>query len=111
MDKGKLDVVKQMARVNMDILGISELKWMGMGQFNSNDRYIHYCGQEFLRRNGVAIMVNERVQNAVFGSNSKTTERSLFVSLLLSRTQGYCYHLSKFHIHRLEHTEIQSWVE
>ena len=49
MDKGKLDVVKQMARVNMDILGISELKWMGMGQFNSNDHYIHYCGQEFLR--------------------------------------------------------------
>ena len=62
MDQGKLEVVKQeMARVNIDILGISELKWTGMGKFNSHDHYICYCGQESLRRNGVAIMVNKRV--------------------------------------------------
>ena len=60
-----------MARVNIDILGISELKWTGMGEFNSDDHYIYYCGQESLRRNGVAIMVNERVQNAVLGCNLK----------------------------------------
>ena len=66
MNQGKLEVVKQeMARVNVDILGISELKWTGMGEFNSDDHYIYYCGQESLRRNGVAIMVNKRVQNVV----------------------------------------------
>ena len=62
MNQDKLEVVKQeMARVNVDILGISELKWTGMGKFNSDDHYIYYCGQESLRRNGVAIMVNKRV--------------------------------------------------
>ena len=62
MNQGKLEVVKQeMVRVNVDILGISELKWTGMGEFNSDDHYIYYCGQESLRRNGVAIMVNKRV--------------------------------------------------
>ena len=62
MNQGKLEVVKQeMARVNVDIPGISKLKWMGMGEFNSDDHYIYYCGQESLRRNGVAIMVNKRV--------------------------------------------------
>ena len=62
MNQGKLEVVKQkMARVNVDILGISELKWTGMGEFNSDDHYIYYCGQEYLRRNGVANMVNKRV--------------------------------------------------
>ena len=66
MNQGKLVVVKQeMARVNVDILGISELKWTGMGEFNSDDHYIYYCRQESLRRNGVAIMVNKRVENAV----------------------------------------------
>ena len=66
MNQGKLEVVKQgMARV--DILAISELKWTGMGEFNSDDHYIYYCGQESLRRNGVAIMVNKRVRNAVLG--------------------------------------------
>ena len=60
-----------MARVNIDILGISELKWTGMGEFNSDDHYIYYCGQESLRRNGVAIMVNKRVRNAVLGCNLK----------------------------------------
>ena len=72
MNQGKLEVVKQeMARVNDDILGISELKWTGMGEFNSDDHYIYYCGQKSLRRNGVAIMVNKRVRNAVLGCNLK----------------------------------------
>ena len=72
MNQGKLEAVKQeMARVNIDILGISELKWTGMGKFNSDDHYTYYCGQESLRRNGVAIMVNERVQNAVVGCSLK----------------------------------------
>ena len=72
MNQGKLEVVKQeMSRVNVDILGISELKWTGMGEFNSGDHYIYYCGQESLRRNGVAIMVNKRVRNAVLGCNPK----------------------------------------
>ena len=70
MSQGKLEVVKQeMARVNVNILGISKLKWTGMGEFNSDDHYIYYCGQESLRRNGVAIMVNKRVRNAVLGCN------------------------------------------
>ena len=64
-------VKQEMARVNVDILKISELKWTGMGEFNSDDPYIYYCGQESLRRNGVAIMVNKRVQNAVLGCNLK----------------------------------------
>ena len=72
MNQGKLKVVKQeMARVSLDILGISELKWTGMGEFNSDDHYIYYCGQEFLRRNGVAIIVNKKVRNAVVGCNLK----------------------------------------
>ena len=66
MNQGKLEVVKQeMARVNIDILGISKLKWTGMGEFNSDDHYIYYCGQESLIRNGVTFIVQERVQNAV----------------------------------------------
>ena len=72
MNQGKLEVVKQeMARVNFNILGISELKWTGMGVFNSDDHYIYYCGQESLRRNGVAIRVNKRIQNVVLGCNLK----------------------------------------
>ena len=72
MNQGKLVVVKQeMARVNVNILGISELKWTGMGAFNSDDHYIYYCGQESLRRNGVAMMVNKRVRNAVLGCSLK----------------------------------------
>ena len=74
-NQGKLEVVKQeMVRVNIDILGIRELKWTGMGEFNSDDPYIYYCRQESLGRNGVAMMVNKRVQNAVLGCNLKTTE-------------------------------------
>ena len=72
MNQGKLEAVKQeMARVNVDILGISELKWTGMGEFNSDDHYIYYCGQESLRRNGVAIVVDKRVQNAVLRCSLK----------------------------------------
>ena len=81
MNQSKLEVVKQeMARVNVDILGISELKCTGMGEFNSDDHYIYYCGQESLRRNGVAIMVNKTVQNAVLRCNLKNNRMSLFVS-------------------------------
>ena len=72
MNQGKLEVVKQeMARMHINILEINELKWTGMGEFNSDDHYIYYCGQESLRRNGVAIIVNKRVQNAVLGCNLK----------------------------------------
>ena len=72
MNQGKLEVVKQeMARVNVNILGISKLRWTGMGEYNSDDHYIYYCGQESLRRNGVAIIVNRRVRNAVLGCNLK----------------------------------------
>ena len=71
-ESSKLEVVRQeMARVNVDILGIRELKWTGMGKFNSDNHYIYYCRQESLRRNGVVIMVNKRVQNAVLGCNLK----------------------------------------
>ena len=70
MNQGKLEVVKQeMARVHTDILGISELKWTGLGEVNSDDHYVYYCGQESLRRNAVAIMVNKRVRNPVLGCN------------------------------------------
>ena len=72
MNQGKLEVVKQeMARVNNNKLGIRELKWTGIGEFNSNNHYIYYCGQESLRRNGIAIIVNKRVRNAVLGCNLK----------------------------------------
>ena len=72
MNQGKLEVAKQeMAKVNVNILGISKLRWTGMGEFNSDDHYIYYCGQESLRRNGVVIIVNNRVQNAVLGCNLK----------------------------------------
>ena len=81
MNKGKLEVVKQeMARVNINILGISELKWAGMGEFNSDDHDIYYCRQESLRRNGVAIMVNQRVRNVVLGCNLKN-DRMISVRL------------------------------
>ena len=72
MNQGKLKVVKQeMARVNINILRISDLKWTRMGTFDSDDHYIYYCGQESLKRNGVALIVNKRVQNAVLGCNLK----------------------------------------
>ena len=72
MNQGKLVIVKQeMTRVNINILGVSELRWTGIGEFNSDDHYIYYCGQESLRRNGVAIIVNKRAQNAVLGCSLK----------------------------------------
>ena len=72
INHGKLEGLKQKARENMDILGISELKWTEMGELNSHDHYIYYCGQESFRRNGVALIVNKRVQNAVLGCNLKS---------------------------------------
>ena len=75
MNQGKLEVVRQeMAKVNVNILGISKLKWTGMGEFHSYDHYIYYCGQESLRRNGVVLIVKKRVQNAVLECNLKTTK-------------------------------------
>ena len=72
MNQGKLEVVKQeMARVKIEILGISELKWTGMGEFNTDDHYIYYCGQESLRRNGGSIIANKRIQNSVLGCDLK----------------------------------------
>ena len=79
MNRGKLEVVKQeMARVNIDILGFRELKWTGIDEFNSDDHYIYYCGQEFLRRNGVTIIVIKRVRNAVLECSLKN-DRMIFV--------------------------------
>ena len=75
MNQGKLEVVKQeMTRVNIDILGISELKWTGMGEFNSDGHYINYCGQEYLRRNGVAIIVNKSLKCSTWIQSQKTTK-------------------------------------
>ena len=89
MNQGKLEVVKQeMAGVNIDILGISELKWTGMGEFNSDEHYIYYCGQESLRRNGVAIMVNKRVRNAVLGCNLKNDR------MICVRFQGKSFNIT-----------------
>ena len=77
MNQGKLEVVKQeMARVNVDILGINELKWTGISEFNSDGHYIYYCRQESLRRNGVAITVKKRVQNEVLGCNVKNDKKT-----------------------------------
>ena len=87
MNQGKLEVVKQeMARVNIDILGISKLKWIGMGEFNSDDHYFYYCGQESLRRNGVATIVNKRVRNAALGCNLKNDR---MISLFSRQTIQY----------------------
>ena len=94
MNQGKLEVVKQeMARVNIDILGIRELKWTGMGQCNSEDHYIYYYGQESLKRNVVALIVNKRVQNAVLGCNLKN-DRMILVhfqgkTLIITGIQVY----------------------
>ena len=96
MNQGKLEVVKQeMARVNVDLLGISKLKWTGMGEFNSDDHYIYYCGQESLRRNGVAIIVNKRVLNAVLGCNLKN-DRMISV-----RFQGKLFNITVIQVYAL----------
>ena len=94
MYQGKLEVVKQeMARVNVNILGISELKWTGKGEFNSDDHYIYYCRQGSLRRNGVAIMVNKRVQNAVLGCSLKN-DRMISV-----RFQGKSFNITVIQVY------------
>ena len=106
MNQGKLEVVKQeMARVNMDILGISELRWTGMGEFNSDDHYIYYCGKESLRRNGVAIILNKRVQIAVLGCNFKN-DRMISV-----RCQGKPFNTTVIQIYILTSNAEEAEVE
>ena len=96
MNQGKLEVIKQeVARVNVIILGISELKWTGMGEFNSDDHYIYFCGQESLRRNGVTIIVNKRVQNTVLGCNLKN-DRMISV-----RFQGKSFNITVIQVYAL----------
>ena len=94
MNQGKLKVVEQeMARVNIDIWGISELKWSGLSEFNSDDHYIYYCGQESLRRNGVAIIVNKRVQNAVLGRSLKNNR------MISVRFQGNPFNITEIQVY------------
>ena len=108
--QGKLEVVKQeMARVNIDILGISKLKWTGMGEFNSDDHYIYYCGQESLRRNAAAIMVYKRVQNAVLGCTLKN-DRMISVHL-----QGKPFNITVIQVYtptsNAEEAEVERFYE
>ena len=110
MNQGKLEVVKQeMARVNVDILGISELKWNGVGEFYSDEHYIYYCGQESLRRNGVAIMVNKRVWNAVLECSLKN-DRMISV-----RLQGKPFYITVIQVHapisNAEEAEVEWFYE
>ena len=106
MNQGKLEVVKQeMARVKVNILGISELKWTGMGEFNSGDHYIYYRRQESLRRNGVAIMVNKRVRNAVLGCNLKK-DRMISVCL-----QGKPFNITVIQVYALTSNAEEAEVE
>ena len=110
MNQGKLEVVKQeMARVNVDILGISKLKWTGTSEFNSDDHYIYYCRQESLRRNGVAIMVNKRVRNAVLGCNLKN-DRMISV-----RFQGKPFNITVIQVYaptsNVEEAEVEWFYE
>ena len=105
MNQGKLEVVKQeMTRVNADILGVSELKWTGMGEFNSDDHYIYYRGQESLRRNGVAIIVNKRVQNPVLGCNLKNNR------MISVRFQGKPFSITVIKVYTLT-SEAEAEVE
>ena len=110
MNQGKLEVVKQeMVRVNVDILGISELKWTGMGEFNSDDHCIYYCGQESLRRNGVAIMVNKRVRNAILGCSLKNNR------MISVRLQGKPFNITVIQVYaptsNTEETEVERFYE
>ena len=106
MNQGKLEVVKQeMAGVNIHILGISELKWTGMGEFNSDGHYIYYCGQESLRRNGVAIIVNKRVQNAVLGC-SLQNDRMISI-----RFQGKLFNITVIQVYALKRNAEEAEVE
>ena len=110
MNQGKLEVVKQeMARVNIDILGISELKWIGMDEFNSDEHYIYYCELESLRRNGVAPTVNKRVQNAVLGCNLKND------SMIFVHFQGKPFNIRVIQVYALtskaEEAEVEQFYE
>ena len=109
MNQGKLEVVNEMARVNVNILGTSEQKWTGMGEFNSDDHYIYYCGQESLRTNGVAITVNKRVRNAVLGCNLKN-DRMISV-----RFQGKPFNSTLIEVYALtsnaEEAEVEQFYE
>ena len=106
LNQGKLEVVKQeMARVNVYILRISELKWTGMGEFNSDDHYVSYCGQESLRRNGVAIIVNKRVQNAVLGGNLKNDK------MISVRFQGKPFSITVIQVYALTNNAEEAEVE
>ena len=110
MNQDKLEVVKQeTARVNTDILGTRELKWMGMGKFNSDDHYIYYCGQESLRRNGAALIVNERVQNAVLGCNLKNDR------MILVHFQGKPFNITVIQVYaptsNAEEAEVERFYE
>ena len=110
MNQGKLEVVKQdMARINIDVLGISELKWTGMGEFNSDDHYIYYCGKESLRRNGVAIMVNRRVRNAVLGCNLKND------GMISVGFQGKSFNITVIQVYaptsNIEEAEVEQFYE
>ena len=110
MNQGKLEVVKQeMARVNINILGISQLKWTGMGEFNSHDHYIYYCGHESLRRNGVAIMVNKRVRNAVLGCNLKNNR------IISVRFKGKPFNITVIQVYaptsNAEEAEVEQFYE
>ena len=107
MNQGKLEVINQeMARVKVDILGISELKWTGMGEFNSDDHYIYNCGQESLRRNGVTIMVNKRVRNAVLGCNLKN-DRMISV-----RSQGKPFNITVIQVYApTSNAEVERFYE
>ena len=106
MNQGKLGVVKQeMARVNVNILGISELKWTGMGQFNSDNHYIYYCGQESLIRNGVAMIINKRVQNAVLGCNLKKDR------MISDHFQGKPFNITVIQIYALTSNAEEAEVE
>ena len=110
MNQGKLEVVKQeMARENVAILGISEVKWNGMGKFNSDDHYIYYCGQKSLRRNGVAFIVNKRVQNAVLGCNFKNDR------MISAHFQGKPFNITEIQVYapttNAEEAEVEWFYE
>ena len=110
MNQGNLEVVKQeMARVNVYILAISELKWTGMGEFNSDDHYIYYSGQESLRRNGVAMMVNKRVRNALLGCSLKNNR------MISVRFQGRSFSITLIQVYaptsNAEEAEVERFYE
>ena len=110
MNQGKLDMVRQeMIRINTDILGISELKWTGKGKFNSDDHYIYYCGQESLRKNGVAFIINKRVQNAILGCNLKNDR------MILVHFQGNPFNITVIQVYvqttNVKEAEVEQFLK